>query len=137
MLRQWIKYQRQSLKYSSELADNIYYRNVNNNAGIFDYLIGAAEEQECKEAFLAFYFLLIAPSPPTIGELEDRVEAWLRRSFGIELAFKIAEAVAKLESVGIVSRQGERLFVSPLDGAIDRLQDVWNSLLPAAKGAPD
>ena len=47
----------QSLKYQKELTDNIYFRNVNNNAGIFDYIIGAAEDQECKEAFLAYYFL--------------------------------------------------------------------------------
>jgi NADH:ubiquinone oxidoreductase subunit 6 (subunit J) len=52
IMTQWVKYQRQSLKHQKELADNVYYRNVNNNAGIFDYIIGAAEEQECKEAFL-------------------------------------------------------------------------------------
>ena len=52
-----MKYQRQSLIYQKQLTDNIYFRNVNNNAGIFDYIIGAAEEQECKEAFLAYYFL--------------------------------------------------------------------------------
>ena len=52
-----------------ELTDNIYHRNINNNSGIFDYLIGAAEEQECKEAFLAYHFLRIAPAPPTADEL--------------------------------------------------------------------
>ena len=57
IMRQWMKYQRQSLMYQKQLTDNIYFRNVNNNAGIFDYIIGAAEEQECKEAFLAYYFL--------------------------------------------------------------------------------
>ena len=36
-MRQWLKYQHQSLKYHMELAENIYYRNINNNAGIFDY----------------------------------------------------------------------------------------------------
>ena len=61
IMRQWVKYQRQSLKYQKELTDNVYYRNVNNNAGIFDTLIGEAEEQECKEAFLAYHFLLAAP----------------------------------------------------------------------------
>ncbi len=58
-MRQWLKYQRQSLKYQIELTDNIYFRNINNNGGIFDYVVGAAEDQECKEAFLAYYFLLV------------------------------------------------------------------------------
>jgi len=51
VMRQWLRYQRQSLRYQKELTDNVYFRNVNNNAGVFDYMIGAAEEQECKEAF--------------------------------------------------------------------------------------
>ena len=58
MVTQWVRFQRQSLLHQKILSDNVYYRNVNNNAGIFDYIIGEAEEQECKEAFLAYYFLL-------------------------------------------------------------------------------
>ena len=65
IVQQWMKFQRQSLLYQKTLSDNIYYRNVNNNAGIFDYIIGAAEEQECKEAFLAYYFLLAPGDGPT------------------------------------------------------------------------
>jgi hypothetical protein len=65
VMRQWLRYQRQSLKHQKELTDNIYFRNVNNNAGIFDYMIGAAEEQECKEAFLAYYFLRTGGPAPT------------------------------------------------------------------------
>ena len=65
VMTQWTKYQRQSLKYQIELNDNVYYRNINNNAGIFDYIVGAAEDQESKEAFLAYHFLHVAPAPPT------------------------------------------------------------------------
>jgi predicted transcriptional regulator YdeE len=46
-----MKFQRHHCCIQKTLSDNIYYRNVNNNAGIFDYIIGAAEDQECKEAF--------------------------------------------------------------------------------------
>jgi hypothetical protein len=130
-VRQWVKYQRQSLKYHTELTDNVYYRNINNNAGIFDYLIGAAEEQECKEAFLAYRFLHAAASPPTKDELEGRIEAWLRETFSLDLEFKVEEALAKLERLGLLRREGERLFVSPLDGAIAQLHGVWDSLFPA------
>jgi len=47
---QWMKFQRQTLIHQKTIADNIYYRNVNNNAGVFDTLIGGAEEQESKES---------------------------------------------------------------------------------------
>src|ERR1700730_13017944 len=77
VMRQWMNYQRRSLKYQKVLTDNIYFRNINNNAGIFDAVIGAAEDQECKEAFLAYYFLATAATAPRQDALGDRMERWL------------------------------------------------------------
>jgi hypothetical protein len=133
--RQWVRYQRQALLYRTELADNIYYRNVNNNAGIFDYLVGAAEEQECKEVSLAYYFLHVASSPPTADELDGRIEAWLQETFGVDLDFKVDDALARLAALGLLKRDGERLFVSPLDGAAAQLHAAWNRLFPIEKPA--
>jgi hypothetical protein len=127
---QWVRYQRQSLKYRIELTDNIYYRNINNNAGIFDYLIGAAEEQECKEAFVAYYFLYTAASPLTANDLDGRIEAWLQSTFRIDLDFEVADAVDKLERLGLLTRQSERLVAVPLDEAFSSLHRVWNKLFP-------
>jgi hypothetical protein len=114
-----------------ELNDNIYYRNINNNAGIFDYVIGAAEEQETKEAFLAYYFLHTATSPLTAHDLDARIEDWLKSSFGVDLDFEVVDAVAKLERLGLLKRQGERLLAAPLDEAFANLHDVWDKLFPA------
>jgi len=135
VMRQFVKYQRQSLKYQIELTDNVYYRNINNNAGIFDYVIGAAEEQECKEAFLAYYFLYTAASPPTADEVDGRIETWLRGSFGVDLDFEIADALTKLERLGLLKRDGERLFVSPLKEAVAHLRGVWDGFFAAEKPA--
>jgi Protein of unknown function (DUF3754) len=126
VMRQWLRYQRQSLKYQKQLTDNIYFRNVNNNAGIFDYMIGAAEEQECKEAFLAYYFLLTARTPPTQAELDDRIENWLREKFGVDIDFEVADALAKLDRLGLLRRQGERLSVPPPAQTLARLDEVWD-----------
>ncbi len=135
LLQQWVKYQRQSLKYQIELTDNIYYRNINNNAGIFDYIIGAAEDQECKEAFLAYHFLHTASSPPTADELDGHIEAWLLETCGVDLDFEVDEALAKLERLGLLQRQGERLTVLPLAGALAQLHRVWDDFFPADKQA--
>ena len=131
-LRQWVKYQRRSLQYQMELTDNIYYRNINNNSGVFDYLIGAAEEQECKEAFLAYHFLRTASAPPTAQELAHSVEDWLRSTFGVNVAFNVAEAAARLERLGLLTSRGGRLFVSPLDAALVELGRVWDDFFPRA-----
>lgn len=131
VVTQWVRYQRQSLKYRMELTDNIYYRNINNNAGIFDYVIGAAEEQECKEAFLAYYFLHTAASPLASHDLDARIEDWLKSTFGIDLDFEVVDAVAKLEHLGLLKRQGESLCAAPFDEAFASLHRVWDKLFPA------
>jgi hypothetical protein len=125
-MRQWLRYRAQSLKYQKELTDNVYFRNVNNNAGIFDYIIGAAEDQECKEAFLAYYFLSTAASAPAPRELGRMIEAWLNQHFGIEIDFRIDEALARLQRLGLLVRQGEVLSVLRPDAAVAKLDEVWS-----------
>jgi hypothetical protein len=137
VVQQWVKYQWKALRYQSELTDNVYYRNINNNAGIFDYLIGAAEDQECKEAFLAYYFLHTAAAPLTADELDGRIEAWLRQTFGVEIDFAVNGALGKLEGLGLLRREKERLFVSPLDGALAQLRAVWDRFLSSGPQAAD
>jgi hypothetical protein len=137
LVQQWIKYQWKSLRYRTELTDNVYFRNINNNAGIFDYLIGAAEDQECKEAFLAYHFLHTAPAPPTADELDGRIEAWLKKAFGVEIDFAVSGALDKLDGLGLLQRRQQRLFVSPLDGALAQLQAVWGKFLAPERQAAD
>ena len=127
VMRQWLRYQRQSLKYQKELTDNIYFRNVNNNAGIFDYVIGAAEEQECKEAFLAYFFLRTATTAPTQAELDARIEQWLSATCSVDVDFEADDALAKLERLGLLIRDGERLSVPAPKETLARLDRVWDA----------
>jgi hypothetical protein len=130
VFRQWIKFQRQSLLYQKILSDNVYYRNINNNAGIFDYIIGEAEEQECKEAFLAYYFLLAPGDNRSAAALDRRIEGWLKQTFKIEADFGCDDALAKLDRLGLLKRDGEALSVPPLDDALRRLDRIWEDFFP-------
>ena len=132
VFRQWVKFQRQSLLYQKQLSDNIYFRNINNNAGIFDYLIGAAEDQDCKEAFLAYHFLQVANDKPTEAMLDQRIERWLKQSFGADVDFECDDAVAKLDRLGLLRREGDGLSVLPLDDTLVRLDQVWDNFFPYA-----
>ena len=125
-IRQWLKYQRQTLKYHMELTDNIYFRNINNNAGIFDHLIATAEDQETKEAVLAYQSIRKAEAAPTATEVAGRVQTWLAKRFSVQVDFDIAEALNTLDRFGLVRREGERLFVPPLEPAIVQLGQVWD-----------
>jgi hypothetical protein len=126
-VRQWLKYQHQTLKYHTQLTENIYFRNVNNNAGIFDYLIATAEDQEAKEAALAYHFIRKAEAAPTATEVAGGVEKWLAKNFSVNADFKIVDALETLNRFGLVRREGERLFVPPLEPAIAQLHQVWNN----------
>jgi hypothetical protein len=139
IMRQWLRYQKQSLQYQKELTESVYFRNVNNNAGIFDALIGAAEDQECKEAFLAYYFLSTAANAPRQAELEKRIEGWLDQAFGVNVAFRVDEALAKLDRLGLLQRNGDALSVLPPAAAVPRLDSVWADFFrprPAPASAP-
>jgi hypothetical protein len=130
-MQQRLKYQRQSLKYHMELADNVYFRNVNNNAGIFDYLIATAEDQECKQAVLTYHFIRKAGVAPAAAEVAVHIETWLAKHFGVNLDFEIGEALETLNRFGILRLEGERLIVPPLEAAITQLHQVWDSFFLA------
>ncbi len=132
LTRQWLKYQRQSLKYQKEISDNVYFRNINNNAGALDYIVGSAEEQECKEAFLAYYFLATAAAPVTQGALEGEVESWLKEKFGVVAQFEVTEALAKLQRLELLRRDGDKIEVLPLDDALQVLDRRWADFFPVA-----
>ncbi len=134
--RQWLRYQRQSLKYQMELTDNIYFRNINNNAGIFDYLIATAEDQEVKQAVLAYHFIRKAEATPTAAEVAVRIETWLAENFGVNLDFEIADALDTLNRFRLVRREDERLFVPPLEATVAQLHQVWNDFFKVAEPLP-
>jgi hypothetical protein len=135
IMRQRLKYERLSLKYQKQVSDHVYFRNVSNNAGIFDYIVGAAEEQESKEAFLAYYFLLVASRAPDQETLDARIEEWLSTTFGVDIDFEVDDALAKLQRLGLLKREGEKLAVLPLDEALIVLDRIWDQFFLFANQA--
>jgi hypothetical protein len=133
LLRQWGNFHRQSLIHQKELTDNIYYRNVNNNSGIFTYLIGEAEDQDWKEALLAYFCLLTAPAPLAREELDARIEALLARAFGVAAEFEIDDALTRLKRLDLLAGTDGRLAVPPLADALARLDKEWNGFFVAAE----
>jgi hypothetical protein len=134
LLRQWGNFHRQSLIHQKQLTDNIYYRNVNNNSGIFTYIIGEAEDQDWKEALLAYYCLLTAPAPLTRDALDARIEELLARAFRVSADFEIDDALARLKRLDLLTGTDGRLAVPPLADALARLDKEWNAFFMTAAG---
>jgi len=128
VMRQRLKYETQTLRYQKQLADTVYFRNLANNAGVLDLLIGAGEEQDVKEAALAYGLLRRAGRSLAKGEIDNFAESFLQDRFGLEIDFEIHDALAKLERLGLVTRDGDAYApVSPQDGLL-RLDAAWDAV---------
>lgn len=132
LLRQWGNFHRQSLIHQKQVTDNVYYRNVNNNAGIFTYLIGEAEDQDWKEVLLAYYGLLIEAGPVTRDVLDVRIEELLARVIGVSADFDVDHALSRLRQFDLVIGTDGGLTAVPLVDALRRLDREWKGLLRTA-----
>lgn len=132
LIRQWVKYERQSLRYLKEITDKVFFRSINHNAGFFDYILGTAEDQDHKEALLAYTFLRRtgAAQPPT--ELRIEIENWLKDKFGVVLRFEVLDALEKLTRLGLACRSVDGYTAVPLDAALGELGRTWQGFFPAA-----
>lgn len=127
VMRQWMKYERQTLKYQKQLADTVYFRNVANNAGVLDSLVGAGEDQDVKEAFLAYWALLRAERPLSKAEVDASVEAFLSAKLSLTADFDTEDAIAKLQRYGLIVRAEDTFAPVTVDEALTRLDATWDS----------
>lgn len=128
VMRQRLKYEAQTLRYQKRLADTVYFRNLANNTGVIDLLISAGEEQDAKEAFIAYWLLRRAGRPLAKGEIDNFAEDYLKERFGLEIDFEIHDALEKIERLGIVTREGETYTAIPPAEALQKLDEAWDGL---------
>jgi hypothetical protein len=109
------------------LSENLYFKNLDNNAGVFYHLIDAAEEEEFKEAVLAYFFLQTEKRPLRRNELDEIIEKWFEIRYDCNIDFEIADALDKLERLELVTRDGDRIQAKPLAEAKRRLDAIWDN----------
>lgn len=127
--RSYYGYQQTRQRYRLTLTENLYFQNLDNNCGVLVRLLDEAEEQECREAILAYFFLwrLAGPGGWTSAELDDAIEEYLERNAGVKVDFEIGDAIRKLEQRQIVEKAGERYRARPLGQALRVLDWTWDN----------
>ncbi|MBL4631771.1 MAG: DUF3754 domain-containing protein [Paraglaciecola sp.] len=128
IFKEWSKFKNRKLRFMKALADNLYFKNLDNNSGVFHHLIDSAEEEECKEAILAYYFLVIQGGPITSENLDKTIEQWFDKKFSFQIDFEIADALAKLERFGIVKLNDGQYTALPISAAQGQLDTQWNTI---------
>lgn len=128
IFKEWSKFKNRKIKFMKALSDNLYFKNLDNNAGVFHTLIDAAEEEDFKEALLAYTFLLKATQGLSAEELDKTIEHWLKHKYHCQLNFEISDALEKLTKMQLISFDGEVYQALALNQAKQRLDVYWDSV---------
>lgn len=131
--KQFNTFKNRKMRFMQALTRNLYFKNLDNNAGVFHRLANDAEEEECKEALLAYYFLHTAAGPLSRAELDKEVEQWLANRWDCKVDFEIDDALEKLLTLELVQEQAGRFTAIAMDAAIRKLDQRWDDyFVPAA-----
>ncbi len=129
--KQFSNFNNRKLRFMQTLTQNLYFKNLDNNAGVFYRLLNDAEEEECKEAILAYYFLLTASTALSVDELDNLIELWFAGQWQTELNFEVEDALQKLQRLGLATHDDHRYSAVPLDEAISKLDQQWDAYFNA------
>ena len=129
--KQFSNFKNRKLRFMQALTQNLYFKNLDNNAGVFHRLANDAEEEECKEAILAYYFLLIQ-GPMSRKQLDIAIEDWLLEQWHCNVDFEIDDALNKLLVLSLVSEENGQLSALTLERAIKSLDKRWDNYFTPA-----
>jgi hypothetical protein len=129
-VRSFFSYLSTKSKYQLNLTRSLYFQNLDNNAGVLARLIDEAEEQECREALLAWFLLWRGAGETgwSDQELDRRAEAFLQKCAGVSVDFEHGDAVEKLRRLHLVEVTPQaKLVAAPIDQCLNRLDRTWDN----------
>ena len=149
VFKEWTKFKNRKIRFMKALSDNLYFKNLDNNAGVFHTLIDAAEEEDCKEALLAYTFLLkcsetfsecsaafgasrseneITAGGMTLATLDSVIESYFSEELDCALDFDVTDAINKLVDMELVEQDGDVFVARALNEAVNTLDDYWDNI---------
>jgi Protein of unknown function (DUF3754) len=140
-VKSFYSYLRTREKHQLSLTRHLYFQNLDNNAGVIYHLLAEAEEQEFRELVLAWWLLWRGgQTGATAKQIDEAAERWLRERCGIEVDFEVADALEKLQRLGLAfaSPSGRWRSVA-IEEALETLDRAWDEQFdyrqPASKAA--
>jgi hypothetical protein len=139
-MRSFYGYLQTKQKYQLNLTESLYYQNLDNNGGVISRLLDEAEEQENREALLAYFYLWRARDSQidselstsatrglTADELDAQIEVFLGRELGRPVDFEVDDALAKLLRLGLVRQTKDQRYTTlPISQALQTLDRAWD-----------
>jgi len=123
-IRQLSRFKARKIAFLQLLTRSLYFRSLDNNAGVFHRVLDSAEEEDSAEAILA-YVQLYRGGSQTQAELDASIERWMRARFGVEVDFDAEDGLAKLSRFGLAEQVEERWQVLAPSEALVLLDRRW------------
>jgi hypothetical protein len=106
------------------LTENLYFKSLDNNSGAIQQLLDTAADEEVKEVFLVYCFLMSSPVPLTALQLDQQIEQWLTEMFSCHTNFDVGDAASKAVTLGLATE---------IEGGYQALLEAEDSLNKALK----
>jgi hypothetical protein len=121
-------------RYLLNMTQNLYYQNLDNNAGVLLRLLEEGEQQEAGEAILAYFvlaFLIAEDGRASLAQVDQACENVLLEVTGLHVNFDIEGTMQNLLQLNIVNSEvdasGTLWRAVPLDQAISNLDTIWDN----------
>ncbi len=114
-------------RYEQLVTNSLYHKSLDNDLGVIFYLMDSLENQEFKEAILAYYFLW-RQGPATEAELDQKCEKFIHDAFDVEVDFEVDDALHKLEKEQLVTKDENGKYTAiPIVAALEKLDEKWDN----------
>ena len=135
--RQYAGYQSARHACSLRLTESLYFQSLANNQGVLHCLLDEAEEQDGREAILAYYYLWrdAGAAGITMNELDAAIERDLEAKLGRPIDFEVDDALEKLQRMKLAALHGDRFVAVPIDDALEQLDREWDNLFAYHRAA--
>jgi hypothetical protein len=137
LFRQVMNVVNQKQRYLQVLAQNLYFHSMADNRGAMTKLADRAAEEDFKEEILLYSVLAKETvNRSEIDEVDRAIEAYIERTFGLQVDFDLLDALKRLIEDGIVSEgaDGTLSTLRPAEAAA-HIDQMWDRILDDLPGA--
>ncbi len=120
-------------RYHLNVAQNLYYQSLDNNAGALLRLLEEGEQQEACEVVLAYFAAAIMlqsetdpPQPVGLAEMDAICEEITLEATGVHVDFDVQGAAEHLVQLGLLRAEGDKWIAPTLSEANQILNRTWD-----------
>ncbi len=121
VFKQYLSVKNKRITFLKEVTEHLFFRNIAMNKAVLTRIIEDAEGEDCKEALLVYYHLLIHRGAPLNRmQLDEKIQQWMSDKFNTLIDFDINGPIEKLKQFTGQTNLGESmaLLTEDVDGGL-------------------